>query len=50
MDHTSSLDEKSTWNLIWQVWIMLDGIVGKFSKMALEGRPKGICNGNLGLH
>ena len=47
---TFSVDEKSTWNPTWQVWIMLAGIVRNFFKMALASRPDGICGGNLGLH
>ena len=47
---TVALDEKSTRNSTWQVWIMLIWIVGNFSRMALEGRVDGICGMELDLH
>ena len=44
------MDEKSSWNPTWQVWIMLAMIVGNYARTALEGRHDGICLGDSGLH
>ena len=43
------VDEKSTWvHGMWQVWIMLVGIVEQCFGTAPEGRPDGIRDGPWG--
>ena len=42
------MDEKSTWNRTWQVWIKFVGIVGGVFITSLKGRHGGMCNKPLG--
>ena len=47
----SPVDEKTTWNSTWHVWVMLGRIVGNFLTRVLEvlGMHERICDGNLGF-
>ena len=47
---TFAMDEKSTWNPTWQVWIMLAGMQGIFSGWLLKVDWGGMCDGPQGYN
>lgn len=44
----SLMNEKHAWDMTWQLWMMVAGIVGDFFGTAFESRHEENCDNNLG--